>query len=161
MRHVDDDGYLISGETPGFDNLTDKGGESDGGGLVPGHAYSIIQVKEAKDGTRLLNIRNPWGRFEWDGDWGDSSDKWTDEMIEEIKPVLDDSDGAFWMCWEDFYTRYVSINICWMKNWNEIRLKGKFIKCQNAQDPNDDYVMSKFFYTVNSPVNQNIMIGVH
>jgi len=44
-----------------------------------------------------LNIRNPWGSFEWQGDWSDGDKKkWTPEAMEVIKPVFGD-DGTFWM----------------------------------------------------------------
>ena len=69
-------GYLISASTAGEDRWTETGGPDQEGGLIPGHAYSIIQAKEAF-GNLLLNIRNPWGTFEWQGDWGDKSNKWT------------------------------------------------------------------------------------
>ena len=50
-------------------------------GIISGHAYSLLgalTVTEA-DGkqTRIVNLRNPWGSFEWKGDWSDESDKWT------------------------------------------------------------------------------------
>jgi len=45
----------------------------------------------------LLNIRNPWGRIEWDGAWSDKSKEWTQEMVSEVRPVFED-DGSFWMC---------------------------------------------------------------
>jgi hypothetical protein len=47
MREYDDKGYLISGSTSGEDRWTETGGPNQAGGLVPGHAYSVIQVKEA------------------------------------------------------------------------------------------------------------------
>jgi hypothetical protein len=53
-------------------------------------------VKESR-GNQLINIRNPWGQFEWDGDWSDKSPLWTPEIIEDVKAVLDDKDGTFWM----------------------------------------------------------------
>jgi len=121
----------------------------------------VIQVKEISDGTKLLNIRNPWGRFEWDGDWGDNSELWTDEVVKEVKPVLDDDDGAFWMCFEDFYARFCSFNICKLKNWNELRLKNKFIRTCSVDDENQDYVIPKFYFTINSKKHQWLNIGVH
>ena len=33
------------------------------GGLINGHAYSVLSVIETSDGHRLLNLRNPWGSF--------------------------------------------------------------------------------------------------
>ena len=87
-------------------------GEKSGGGIVPGHAYSILKIKETKSGLRLLNIWNPWGTFEWDGDYSDNSDKWTPELLEEIQPKIDPEDGAFWMSYTDFYTNFESINVC-------------------------------------------------
>lgn len=66
LKQCDEEGFLISASTPGEDRWTDVGGEPDEelGGLVPGHAYSVLQVKEYKN-LKLVNIRNPWGNFEW------------------------------------------------------------------------------------------------
>ena len=49
-------------------------------GLVGGHAYSILDVREAAtrggEAVRLLRIRNPHACGEWTGDWSDQSDMW-------------------------------------------------------------------------------------
>ena len=56
--------YLMTCDTPGSDVWTEGGGQPHGGpGLVKGHAYSLLQVKTVSTGVKLLNIRNPWGRF--------------------------------------------------------------------------------------------------
>ncbi len=51
-------------------------------GLVGHHAYSLIDVREARrrDGerVRLLRIRNPHGVGEWNGAWSDASAEWAD-----------------------------------------------------------------------------------
>lgn len=70
-------------------------------GLVPGHAYSLLNVAVVSPELTLLKIRNPWGNFEWNGDWGDNSDLWTDELKERCGWTNED-DGCFWMSWEDF-----------------------------------------------------------
>ena len=59
-------------------------------GLVGGHAYSVVQVKEVNVGGKekkvLIQLLNPWGEFEWNGDWSDQSKKW--EIYPDLKEKL-------------------------------------------------------------------------
>ena len=82
-------------------------------GLVAGHAYSVIQAREVKGGFRLLQLRNPWGSFEWKGAWSDKSKLWKEhpEVAKQVK-FVDADDGAFWMTFEDFIKVYTRLNIC-------------------------------------------------
>lgn len=67
LRAGDDEGYLMSASTEGEERWADLGinGEEEGThGLLPGHSYTILQAKEYKN-YALVNIRNPWGQFDW------------------------------------------------------------------------------------------------
>ena len=106
--------------TPGVDEMTkSRGAETPAGGLVPGHAYSLISCAELSSGARLLWIRNPWGSFEWDGAWSDGDAAWTDEIKAEIEAQTGipashqvvENDGTFWMSFEDFRERCHSLNV--------------------------------------------------
>jgi len=46
-------------------------------GIISGHAYGILDVKQVSTGDRLVQIRNPWGSGEWKGRWSDNSRVWT------------------------------------------------------------------------------------
>ena len=73
-------------------------------------------------------MRNPWGNFEWQGDWSDNSPLWTEEMRKAAGNPELHNDGTFWMCYDDFLQHFTSINICRVKNWEEVRIKGKFVR---------------------------------
>ena len=77
MWSWDRNSCVVCASTPGTDTFTEGGGPSQAHGLVPGHAYTVIQVRRIKNGpyrgSRVLQIRNPWGKFEWGGRWSDSS----------------------------------------------------------------------------------------
>ena len=56
-------------------------------GLVDNHAYTLIgafDVNTDYGPERLLKVRNPWGRGEWEGDWSDNSDKWTEPLKAQL-----------------------------------------------------------------------------
>ena len=75
------------------------------------HAYTMIGCIVLDDDTRLCKIRNPWGNFEWKGDWSDSSDLWTSELKKKCN-FTEANDGTFFMCWEDaqvYFSRF-SVN---------------------------------------------------
>jgi len=54
-------------------------------GIVQGHAYAVIRTEEI-DGVKLMQLCNPHGSkgVEWNGDWSDESEKWTDRFRNKI-----------------------------------------------------------------------------
>lgn len=77
-------------------------------GFVSSHAYAVLQAWEEGD-LKLLKLRNPWGRTEWDGDWSDGSKLWTPEMMQKLEHRFGD-DGIFWISFKDFLKHFPSIN---------------------------------------------------
>ena len=47
-------------------------------------------------------MRNPWGKEDYKGDWGDNSSKWTDALAKEVGLVKNKKDGIFYISIEDF-----------------------------------------------------------
>ena len=54
-------------------------------GIVPDHAYAVLRLKEI-NGFKMVKFRNPWGHFEWTGNWSDSSPLW--QQHEQVKTTL-------------------------------------------------------------------------
>jgi calpain-15 len=82
--------------------------------MVNGHAYSILDARDILDGKeRLVKLRNPWGTFEWSGNYSDDSSKWTDDLKKELELKPDEKDGIFWMPYEDFLELFYMTDICY------------------------------------------------
>ncbi|CAM6005459.1 unnamed protein product [Sphagnum balticum] len=64
-------------------------------GIVNGHAYSLLSVIE-HGGSHIYKLRNPWGRFEWNGVYGEKSSLWTAELRAKCKETSGD-DGIFFV----------------------------------------------------------------
>ena len=71
--------HMITAGTPTFWPMG-----VDNQGLVWGHAYTVLSTVVVTDAngvsTRLVKLRNPLARDYFNGDWSDSSDKWTDDL---------------------------------------------------------------------------------
>jgi hypothetical protein len=120
LLSFDEHGFLMCACSPGHDNLT-KSNKKPSAGIVPGHAYTLKAVKEHNGGACLVNLRNPWGSFEWDGDWSDKSPLWTQTMKDYFKPKLQDDDGSFWMSEADFRRHFDGVSV--------------LFKCSRCGDP--------------------------
>jgi len=127
--------------------------------LQPGHTYTVVQVREVYS-HKLVNVRNLWGFFEWDGAWSRKSAFWTPDIKEILKPKLEEDDGTFWMSYEDFLRHFAALNVCKAKNCNEIRLKGKFVRVDDAEGLANQ-VVSKWFYYLEVQKKTHLMLGLH
>jgi len=128
-----------------------------GDGLYYGHAYSLLDLGEInyidpKTNTkaRLLKLRNPWGRAEWEGAYSDNSPERDDESPEgkalnaiildrfqqkdsNEEIVVDPNDGTFFISFTDWLKYYTSVFIA-MKlpegppagRWVGKRVQGKW-----------------------------------
>ena len=106
-------------------------------GLLHGHAYSLLQTfKQKKTGLRLVQLKNPWGSFEWCGEYSDDSPLWTKKLKQEVNRAVQKrvrqlstgsagdtsprasaatevkDDGAFWMSWTDFAKYFEDVSTC-------------------------------------------------
>jgi hypothetical protein len=70
-------------------------------GFVTQHAYSLNNVADVVSSygqqTTIVQIRNPWGSFEWNGAWSDNSEYWTPESRAQCSHEESANDGTFWI----------------------------------------------------------------
>ncbi|RYH31540.1 hypothetical protein EON65_02390, partial [archaeon] len=122
--------------------------EADAGqGLHFGHAYSLLGIgeitvdkKDSKSGTmKLVKLRNPWGRGEWEGRFGDRSDereKYDSDIEKAFNATVRDvekltqnfNDGTFIMPFDDWLKYYTSLFVAinFPKTWCGKRTQGVF-----------------------------------
>ena len=85
-------------------------------GLIMGHAYSILDTDKVRRGNkeiRLIQLRNPWGKDEWNGDWSDVSPLWSHSERARLEIWEHESnDGIFWMSFDDFIDEFNELHIC-------------------------------------------------
>jgi len=109
-----DQGCALGAGTKGKDE-TINNGRGSGGGIVPGHAYSILDCRKVFE-FEMIKLRNPWGTFEWNGDWSDSSEKWNQHPAVKADLITadknkTDGEGTFWMSFADFLMYFDMVDV--------------------------------------------------
>jgi len=91
-----------------YHSANEKVREERRAGIISQHAYAILDTYEGH-GQRLVKIRNPWGRKEWNGAWSDGSKEWDSEWMTRLNHQFGD-DGIFWMTYKDMLSKYKYID---------------------------------------------------
>lgn len=92
--------------------------EAERAGLVPTHAYAMLDVREVK-GKQLFLLKNPWSHLRWKGNFSErDSVNWTKEMREALnfdpKSAQMFDNGVFWI---DYQSLCKFFDVIYM-NWN-------------------------------------------
>lgn len=153
MEDAIDDGCLLGCSIKGYGKTGQRLIDGEKCGLIMDHAYAIQDViyddnvvdLETGEKLRLMRLRNPWGKVEWNGAWADGSK----EMIKYKKTILkyisglekdeqfdpygegnfgikaDADDGTFFMTYEDWRDNFstVFINVDFPEAWTGVRFK--------------------------------------
>mmetsp|Transcript_36362 Transcript_36362/g.109113 ORF Transcript_36362/g.109113 Transcript_36362/m.109113 type:complete len:659 (-) Transcript_36362:145-2121(-) len=88
-------------------------------GLVTGHAYAVLGCVKTANGTRLLQLKNPWAHQGWKGRYSAMDGaSWRDPgFCAEVgyNPSLasEVDDGVFWICWEDVLVYFRNVQMSW------------------------------------------------
>ncbi len=97
----------------GTEGTSDR--ENQDNGLVKGHAYTVLGVVTLNDAdkTRIVKLRNPWGKDSYTGPWADGDERWNEgdnATVGDFSPNL--YDGIIHMDIDTFKSSvaYVSIN---------------------------------------------------
>ncbi|CAG9325980.1 unnamed protein product [Blepharisma stoltei] len=134
-----------------------RSGIQDNSGLSPTHCYTIIRVVQTGN-FLLINLRNPWGRASWTGDFNPRSDCWTQEIIEKVNQNgrLNLDDGSFWMKYEDFLIYFNVLYLCNIELEIEKRERNIFKKIEG--------IGSQALWCYMITVRENdteIVLGIH
>ncbi|XP_027051362.1 calpain-7-like isoform X1 [Pocillopora damicornis] len=100
--------------------------EADRAGLVPTHAYALLDIRKVK-GHRLLQLKNPWSHLRWKGKFSEmDSTSWTPELQRALnydrKSAIQIDNGVFWISWECVMQFF---DVIYM-NWNPKLFKYRF-----------------------------------
>lgn len=138
-----------------IDQIQDENPQEDEMLTIPNFGYTIIDVK-SKYKENLIVLRKVW----FDDDKEVNVKKYEDNFIKH-NPLLENeiSVGTLILTFDDFFKEFSSFSVCYTKNWDEIRIRGKFVMLKE-EDSNLDIALSKWYYCIQLEKATNIIISL-
>lgn len=62
------------------------------------------------------------------------------------------------MSFKDFSENFDSVDICRVRNWEECRLRGRFVRFQDSENTTFDYTQSIWIYALDVPRKSHVII---
>nr|XP_054767557.1 calpain-7-like [Lytechinus pictus] len=120
--------------------------EADRAGLVPTHAYAMLDIREIQ-GKKLLQLKNPWSHLRWKGRFSEAdTTNWTPELQKALnfdpKNAQEFDNGVFWI---DLASLCNFFDVIYM-NWNPSLFP-------------HTYIMHGMWSAAEGPKKDNINIG--
>lgn len=99
-------------------------------GIVPGRTYCVIVANDMMGGgQKLVRLRGFVGDSEWNGKWSDHSEQWTSRLRQLLAYSKDDTDGNFWMAYDDFSKYFTSCYAARVADdrWSKFSVKSRWM----------------------------------
>ena len=129
-------------------------------GIIEGHAYSLLQVCDFQHlgkRVRLVQLRNPWGNYEWNGEWSDNSTAWTHELDARYKHVNED-DGTFFIPFENFMNLFQVTHFCASGQADRMEVHQIFVDYNQKTHPQ---VFMRFTVEEAFTLSDDLFVGVN
>lgn len=157
--------YIVVAGTGAFGNLAESAN-------APSLGYSVINYLEIDHSkfpvpnneratSRIVNLRNPWGVFEWAGDWSASSPLWTEQIKSYYADYLQGASGSFWISIENLLENFTSLTVCETQGWHCFSFKSAFVKCVETNNETSPYFSPKAYFELNLTEKTRLVFGVH
>ena len=120
---------------------------------LPYFGYTIIDIKDKYD-PNVIILRKVWYNEKREK----NIDNYNNKIIKEFPTLINDlNDNSLMLTYEKFISEFNELVICFVKKWEEIRLRGKFI---NIKDNTISIPISKWYYSFNLTKQTNLIISI-
>ena len=153
--------YLVIAisKMPEIDNNNiDDQNDDDNTLTVPNFGYTIIDVK-TKFKPNLIVLRKVW----YDEKKETNIENYLNNLYNDYPSIMNEvNDSTIALTFKEFLKEFSSLAVCFTKNWEEVHLRGKFIKIGDNNNINLDnnQVMSKWYYSIFLEKQTNIIISL-
>ena len=116
---------------------SDDGAEDEA--IFPNCMHNILDAQLDDNGTRLIYLVNYWPKGKWTGSYSVEDETWeaNKPLAERLHYQVSQSDGTFWMSFDDWLTHFNRVYYCriFPDNWSQFCIEGKWTAMTSGGAP--------------------------
>eukprot|EP00340_Litonotus_pictus_P004981 CAMPEP_0170517410 /NCGR_PEP_ID=MMETSP0209-20121228/3415_1 /TAXON_ID=665100 ORGANISM="Litonotus pictus, Strain P1" /NCGR_SAMPLE_ID=MMETSP0209 /ASSEMBLY_ACC=CAM_ASM_000301 /LENGTH=788 /DNA_ID=CAMNT_0010802657 /DNA_START=138 /DNA_END=2504 /DNA_ORIENTATION=+ len=151
---VNDKKYLVVALSRQSENDQNEGEEDDDMLTIGNYGYTLLDVKNMQS-DNLVFLRKIW--FDQKKE---EKIRMYEEQLKKQYPKIESNEGQLILNYEDFLKEFQSVTVCYTKNWEEVRIRGKFVAV-NEQDSKSETILSKWYYSITVEKQTTVIISLH
>lgn len=125
-------------------------------GISLDHSFTLLSIHRKE---QIMILRNPKPNSNFSGKYKEDSENWTTELKSAINPVFNME--YQYLSFDEFLTYFKSITVCKINRWNELSVKGKFVRSIDTTDGKTEVFSSRWYYKVTLDKPTKLIIGIH
>ena len=106
--------------------------------IAPNYMYNILDARE-DNGIKLIYLVNYWPKGKWTSSYSVEDETWeaNKALAERLNYQVSQSDGTFWMSFDDWLTYFNRIYYCriFPENWSQMVIPGKWTSVTSGGAP--------------------------
>jgi len=118
------------------DDKSEEGAEDEA--IVPNCMYNILDARE-DNGIKLIYLVNYWPKGKWTSSYSVEDETWeaNKALAERLDYQVSQSDGTFWMSFDDWLTYFNRIYYCriFPEQWSQMVIPGKWTAITSGGAP--------------------------
>ena len=118
------------------DDKSEEGVEDEA--IVPNCMYNILDARE-DNGIKLIYLVNYWPKGKWTSSYSVEDETWeaNKALAERLNYQVSQSDGTFWMSFDDWLTYFNRIYYCriFPETWSQMVIPGKWTSVTSGGAP--------------------------
>lgn len=132
-------------------------------GLVPTHAYAVLDVREACD-VRMVLVKNPWSHMRWKGKYSpEDTTSWTNAMRKALRydqlSAMQRDNGIFWIDYNSLCAAFKGLYLNWNRDlFQHHTSHHKWWPANDHGPKNDSYNVGynpQYTLTIKAPASKN------
>lgn len=123
------------------------------------YSYALVGTTDYK-GTRIMQVRDPLDTQIFKKGWIQNANLFNDEAM-DVNTKIQEEEDILYIPFVDIFRLFDTAIVSKLLNWEDMRIRGRFERFTDTNDPKFQILISKWYYTIEVDYTTDQYIYLH